>query len=177
MWWERTSCTWSKKKKRIRGCWKRRLETRWRGLDRFAAETASNHPRNLTPLLAAIKIRRSVSRRGIRRIREVCEACQSFSRDVSNFFRRSAEHTMREAVTVLAVSRGGRARMRMEGAAELVGTKEFHREPPVPRNIALFRNRANGYCGPFTGRQAAVSLYLIGCEEKTARGNWRTLDR
>ena len=46
-------------------------------------------------------------------------------------------------------------------------------------NIALFRNRANGYCGPFTGRQAAVSLYLIGWRGgKKRRGvNWRTLDR
>lgn len=39
-------------------------------------------------------------------------------------------------------------------------------------NIALFRNRANGYCGPFTGRQAAVSLYLIGWRGGKKRRGW-----
>ena len=84
---------------------------------------------------------------------------------------------MREAVTVLAVSRTGRTRIHTRARARgnepcSTGRRFVRRE-----NIALFRNRANGYCGPFTGRQAAVSLYLIGCEEKTARGNWRTLHR
>lgn len=84
---------------------------------------------------------------------------------------------MREAVTVLAVSRTGRTRIHTRARARgnepcSTGRRFVRRE-----NIVLFRNRANGYCGPFTGRQAAVSLYLIGCEEKTARGNWRTLHR
>lgn len=88
-------------------------------------------------------------------------------------FRGSAsKHTIREAVTVSREEEettGGRKRENGRGNEHW-----FQGE-----NIALFRNRANGYCGPFTGRQAAVSLYLIGWRGgKKRRGvDWRTLDR
>lgn len=83
---------------------------------------------------------------------------------------------MREAVTVSLRRRGNDTQEERERERENGRGNEhwFQGE-----NIALFRNRANGYCGPFTGRQAAVSLYLIGWRGgKKRRGvNWRTLDR
>lgn len=88
-------------------------------------------------------------------------------------FRGSAEHTMREAVTVSREEEGetrGNDRERMEKRERENGRGNEHWFQG--ENIALFRNRANGYCGPFTGRQAAVSLYLIGWRGGKKRRGW-----
>lgn len=76
---------------------------------------------------------------------------------------------MREAVTVSREEEGTKREDTIEREREN-GRGNEHRFQG--ENIALFRNRANGYCGPFTGRQAAVSLYLIGWRGGKKRRGW-----
>lgn len=144
-------------------------------------QTYPHHPENsdyttsrvqvtLHPCLAMIKTG-SVSIEGRNKM---CERKFRFSnRRVSNFFSRigleAYDAWSRNSVSRRRGNDGGRKRENGRGNEHW-----FQGE-----NIALFRNRANGYCGPFTGRQAAVSLYLIGWRGgKKRRGvDWRTLDR
>lgn len=118
--------------------------------------------RNLTPPSRGIKVRRSRGGRGSDSVpAKVCRRCIKFLLEIGRAYDAWSRNAA-PAHGFLAASRPRDDTRRRVGLG-LLPARPWERNCSTngpkchsrPRNIALFRSGANGYCGPFTGRQAA----------------------